>query len=113
MPVAVSGLRDRLSAFGVGRSLLLKTIAAGVVFLILGAAVLWLFDKLLILAMSRSYVDQIAVAFDLNKHFSEAVSLSVFVSLCYFLSKIFSLSLRGVRGRRKMLRDYPRGRPVS
>ena len=92
MTSKLGALCDRWSSAFTGRSSAFKIVAAGAILLITAIAALWLFDKLLILATSRSYVDQIAYAFNLNRHLAEAISLGVFVLLCYFLSKLFSFS---------------------
>ena len=53
---------------------------------------LWLVDKLLIYLVARSYVDDVADVFDLNKHLAKAIALAVFVIAVYLIGKTFSLS---------------------
>ena len=68
-------------------------IAIAAIAIIVGAMVLlWIFDKIVMLAMSRGYVDQIAIAFNLNRHLADAIALGVFVLIVYFSSKIASFS---------------------
>jgi hypothetical protein len=60
---------------------------------LIGAIVLlFIIDKLFYMALSRSYIDQIALAFNLNRHLADAIALGVFVLLVFFSSRLFSLS---------------------
>jgi hypothetical protein len=42
--------------------------------------------------VARSYVDDVADVFDLNKHLAKAIALAVFVIAVYLIGKTFSLS---------------------
>lgn len=70
----------------------LQIFICSLLFLLPAALLLWLFDKIFIYFLARSYVDDVAVVFNLNKHLAQAVSLAVFVAGVYLISKIFSLS---------------------
>jgi small-conductance mechanosensitive channel len=68
-------------------------LCVNILLIILPAALLlWLFDKLFIYLLARSYIEDIAVVFNLNKHLAEAASLAVFVVIVFFVSRIFSFS---------------------
>lgn len=61
--------------------------------ILFGAAfLLFIVDKLFYMALARSYVEQIAIAFNLNRHLADAIALGVFVLLVFFSSRLFSLS---------------------
>ncbi len=65
---------------------------AAFVLIIAAILLLWIIDNIFLLTISRSYVDNIAVVFNLNRHLAEAISFGVFVSLTYFSAKMFSFS---------------------
>jgi len=70
----------------------LQIVIVGLLVLLPAALLLWIFDQLFIFFLARSYVDDIAVAFNINKHLAKAMALVVFVMGVYFVSKLFSLS---------------------
>lgn len=82
------GLKDRWSTVGPAVQLAITA------FIILLTALisLWLVDKLLIYLLARSYVDDVAEVFDLNKHLAKAIALAVFVAAVYLIGKTFSRS---------------------
>jgi hypothetical protein len=84
----LAGLKDRWSTVGPAVHL----ITAAFIILISALIALWLVDKLFIYLLARSYVDDIANVFDLNKHLAKAIALAVFVAAVYFIGKSFSLS---------------------
>lgn len=92
MQSALSGLYDRVAGMFRKQDSFAKTVIAGICVLVFAALLFWTLNEVLILALSRSYVEQIAVAFNLNRHLAEAISLGVFVALSYFLSRLLSLS---------------------
>ena len=83
----VARLRDRWSTVGPAIQLLI----AAFIILISALAALWLVDKLLIYLLARSYVDDVADVFDLNKHLAKAIALTVFVIAVYLIGKTFSV----------------------
>ncbi len=70
----------------------LQILVLALLLLLPAALLLWLFDKLIVFFIARSYVDEIALVFDLNEHLSQALALIVFVTGLYFFSRIFSFS---------------------
>ncbi len=84
----LAGLKDRWSTVGPA----VQFIIAAFVVLILALAGLWLVDKLLIYLLARSYVDDVANVFDLNKHLAKAIALAVFVAAVYLIGKTLSRS---------------------
>ncbi len=83
-----SKLKNRWKAF----SPLVQLLIAACILLIPAAAALWLIDRVFLYFVARSYVDEIAEAFDLNKHIARAIALLVFVILVFLIGKLFSLS---------------------
>src|SRR5262245_51873350 len=53
---------------------------------------LWIFDKIFLLLVARSYVDEIAEAFDLNRNLATAIAWLVFAALLILIRCIFSFS---------------------
>lgn len=84
----LAGLKDRWSTTGPA----VQLIIAAIIILISALIALWLIDKLFIYLLARSYVDDVAVVFDLNKHLAKAIALAVFVAAVYFIGKMFSRS---------------------
>jgi hypothetical protein len=70
----------------------IQIIISFAIIILAGLIFLWIANEILILSISRSYVQQIAVAFDLNRHLAEAISLAVFVILAFFASRLISRS---------------------
>jgi hypothetical protein len=81
-------LRDRWSSVGPAVQLIIAVFAI----LIPALAGLWLVDKLFVYLLARSYVDDVADMFDLNKHLAKAITLAVFVSAVYLVGQTFSRS---------------------
>jgi hypothetical protein len=81
-------LKDRWSTTGPA----VQLIIAAFVILISALVALWLVDKLFIYLLARSYVDDVADVFDLNKHLAKAIALAVFVAAVYLAGKTFSRS---------------------
>jgi hypothetical protein len=54
--------------------------------------VYWIFDKVFIYFVARSYVQEIAEAFDLNKYLANAIVYLTFVALAFFGAMIFRFS---------------------
>lgn len=65
-----------------------------VMIIVFGAVLLWIADRLVLLSISRGYVEQIAIVFNLNRHLAEAISLVICIFLVAFVSLLFSLSRR-------------------
>ena len=84
----LSGLKDRWSTVGPAVQLV---IAASII-LVSALMALWLVDKLFIYLLARSYVEDVADVFDLNKHLARAIALAVFVAAVYLIGKAFSRS---------------------
>src|SRR5262245_9002065 len=83
-----AGLKDRWST----ASPAVQLIIAAFIILISALAGLWLVDKLLVYLLARSYVDDVADVFDLNKHLAKALALAVFVAVVYLIRKLLSRS---------------------
>jgi len=62
--------------------------------LIVGSAAfgLWIVDKVFLYFLTRSYIEELAIVFNLNSNFSYASSLIVFMLVALFVSKLFSFS---------------------
>src|SRR5271156_3835702 len=58
-------------------------LTAAAVILIAGA-LLWAVDKTVSYYVARSYVDQVASVFDLNKHLADALVLITFIAFVFF-----------------------------
>jgi hypothetical protein len=52
----------------------------------------WIFDKIFIYFVARSYVQEIADAFDLNKYLARAIVYATFVAIAFFGGMIVSFS---------------------
>lgn len=77
-----------ISALGNPARFLLTFVAA-----ILGAIVLlWIADKVVFFYLARSYINEIAGAFDLNEHLANALILLTFVAVLFFGRYIWSFS---------------------
>ncbi len=83
-------LRSNTSRLGQITSSLILIAAS----LLIGVVFLWLLDRIFLLSFSRSYVEQIAIVFNLNRHLAEAISLAVCVCLAALVSLTFSFSSR-------------------
>jgi hypothetical protein len=81
-------VKDRWSSVGPAVQLIIAVFAI----LIPALATFWLVDKLFVYVLARSYVDDVADVFDLNKHLTKAIALAVFVAAVYFIGKTFSRS---------------------
>lgn len=64
---------------------------AGIVALA-GLLLFWVFDKIVVYYLARSYVDQVALVLNLNPHLASAISWIVFAALVVLVGLIFSLS---------------------
>ena len=53
---------------------------------------LWIFDKIFLFFMARSFADEIADAFDLNRHLAKAITWLVFAAGLILIRYIFSFS---------------------
>ena len=53
---------------------------------------LWICDKIFLFLMARSYADEIAEAFDLNRHLAKAIAWLVFAASLVLIRYIFSFS---------------------
>ena len=62
--------------------------------LILAILILWLIDKFFLLYTTKSYVDELADAFDLNRHLTKALVILTFLIAIFFVRHITSLSKR-------------------
>jgi hypothetical protein len=80
---------------------LLVSIAAGIVAALL---LFWIVDKVFYYYLVRSYVDQVADVFVINKHFANALVLLTFIAVVYLGKMIWSFSKRkrliGIAGSR-------------
>ena len=65
----------------------LRFALAVAIFLLVALACSWLADTVSFYYLSRSYVDEIADAFDFSKHLAKAISIVVFVLLLFFIKK--------------------------
>jgi hypothetical protein len=84
----LGGLKDRWSSTGFIAQLLIAAFAI----IIPALAALWLVDKLFVYFLARSYVEDVAEVFDLNKHLAKAISFVIFVAAVYLIGKTFSRS---------------------
>jgi hypothetical protein len=66
--------------------------AALVAALIIAISLLWIIDKIVFYYLTKSYVDQIADAFDLNRHLANALLIATFVVAVFFARLIWSFS---------------------
>lgn len=66
--------------------------AALVVALIAAIGLLWIVDKVVFYYLTKSYVDQIADAFDLNQHLANALLIATFVVAVFFARLLWSFS---------------------
>lgn len=57
-------------------------------------AVLWMLDRAILYVTSKSYIDEIAYVFDLNRHLAEALTLVLFTALLFAGRYAFSWDLR-------------------
>ena len=89
----LAGMNGRWSSLGTPMRLLIVVFAV----LVFSLAAPWL-NELFFYVLARSYVDDIADVFDLNKHLAKAITLVVGVTAAYLAWKTFSLSA----GRRKI-----------
>ncbi len=62
------------------------------VFVIVVLGLVWLFDKILIFLVARSYVEEIADVFDLNKYLAIAIAWAVFAAIIILTRFVFSFS---------------------
>jgi len=62
--------------------------------LIVGSATigLWIIDKAFLYVLTRSYIEELAIVFNLNKNFAYALSLAAFMFIAFLFSKMFSFS---------------------
>jgi signal transduction histidine kinase len=82
----IGGLKDRWFSIGPAVQLLIAVFAI----IIPALAAFWLVDKLFVYLLARSYVEDVAEVFDLNKHLAKAISLVIFVAAVYLIAKTFS-----------------------
>src|SRR5262249_45819681 len=59
----------------------LRLVLIGAVFVVVALLLVWLVDKILLYLIARSYVDQIAEVFDLNKYLATAIAWLVFAAI--------------------------------
>jgi hypothetical protein len=52
----------------------------------------WVINKIFIYMIARSYIDNIAKVFNLDKNLAKAIALGTFLVSAYFISKTFSFS---------------------
>src|SRR5687768_11916097 len=78
-----------LSAFKANPWRTVLAIAGGLVVL---ALVAWIFDKVFVYFLARSYVEEIATVFDLNKHLANAIVYLTFVAIVFFGGMVLSFS---------------------
>lgn len=71
-----------------------RTVIVGLCAIVLAFVLLWFLDRLFLLTISRSYVDQIASVFDLNRYLAQAISLALCIVLVRLASLSFSFSRR-------------------
>ena len=62
--------------------------------LLFGGLLLFLFSEAIYYLLARSYVDEIADAFDLNKHLANALVWAVFAAIVFFAGYAFSFNKR-------------------
>jgi hypothetical protein len=69
--------------------------AAAILLAGLGAiSLLWVIDKIVFYYLTKSYVDEIADAFDLNHHLANALLIATFVVAVFFARLVWSFSKR-------------------
>jgi uncharacterized membrane protein (UPF0182 family) len=83
-----SGAWERLSRL----SSPLRLLALAAIFVVLIAILFWLFDKIIFYFLTRSYVEEVAVALDINKYLANAIAWVAFAVTVFLAGYIFSLS---------------------
>jgi hypothetical protein len=61
-------------------------------FIVASLILLWVFDKIFLFLMARSYADEIAEAFDLNRNLATAIAWSIFAAILILVRYVFSFS---------------------
>jgi hypothetical protein len=61
-------------------------------FIVVSLILLWVFDKIFLFLMARSYADEIAEAFDLNSDLATAIAWSIFAAILVLVRYVFSFS---------------------
>jgi hypothetical protein len=61
-------------------------------FIVATLLLLWVFDKIFLFSMARSYADEIAEAFDLNRNLATAIAWSIFAAILILVRYAFSFS---------------------
>jgi TPR repeat protein len=88
MKYALAIARSRLANL----SGLLRLIVAVSALVAASLVLLWIFDKIFLFFMARSFADEIAEAFDLNRHLAKAITWLVFAAGLILIRYIFSFS---------------------
>jgi hypothetical protein len=65
------------------------TVAASIILLLV---LFWVVDKIVLLFLTRTYVDEVANVFDLNDHLRSALLLITFLAAIFFARFIWSFS---------------------
>ena len=61
-------------------------------FIVSVVVLFWLFDKIVVYFLTRSYVDEVAQAIDINKYLANAIAWAVFAVTVFLVGYVFSLS---------------------
>jgi len=85
---ALAAARSRFASLG-GPLRLTVAVSALIVAIL---SLLWIFDKIFLFVVARSYVDEISEAFDLNRNLATAIAWLVFATLLVLMRCIFSFS---------------------
>jgi hypothetical protein len=70
----------------------LRLLVLGIAFVFAILLFVWLADKILIYLFAKSYVDEIAEVFDLNKSLATALAWLVFAAIIILIRYVFSFS---------------------
>jgi hypothetical protein len=70
----------------------LRFLALAAIFVLLIAILFWLFDKIIFYFLTRSYVEEVAVALDINRYLANAIAWVAFAVTVFLAGYIFSLS---------------------
>jgi hypothetical protein len=70
----------------------LRLTVAVLSFIVAIVFLIWIFDKILLFLIARSYVDEIAETFDLNKNLATAIAWLVFAAIIILTRCVFSFS---------------------
>ena len=70
----------------------LRLLALAAIFVVLIAILFWLFDKIIFYFLTRSYVEEVAVALDINRYLANAIAWVAFAVTVFLAGCVFSFS---------------------